>query len=32
MRVGYGSAVGVVLFLVCVTFALFYQRFMMRDE
>jgi hypothetical protein len=32
MRVGYGSAVGVVLFMVCVTFALFYQRFLMRDE
>ena len=32
MRVGYGSAVGVVLFFVCVTFALFYQRFLMRDE
>jgi raffinose/stachyose/melibiose transport system permease protein len=32
MRVGYGSAVGVVLFIVCVTFALFYQRYMMRDE
>jgi raffinose/stachyose/melibiose transport system permease protein len=32
MRVGYGSAVGVLLFFVCVTFALFYQRFMMRDE
>ncbi|WP_419757714.1 carbohydrate ABC transporter permease [Acidisoma sp.] len=32
MRVGYGSAVGVMLFLVCVTFALFYQRFLMRNE
>ena len=32
MRVGYGSAVGVVLFVICVTFALFYQRFMIRDE
>jgi raffinose/stachyose/melibiose transport system permease protein len=32
MRVGFGSAVGVVLFVVCVTFALFYQRFLMRDE
>ena len=32
MRVGYGSAVGVVLFIVCVTFALFYQRLLMRDE
>lgn len=32
MRVGYGSAVGVVLFVVCVTFALFYQRILMRDE
>ncbi|MCB8881461.1 sugar ABC transporter permease [Acidisoma cellulosilytica] len=32
MRVGYGSAVGVILFLVCVIFALFYQRILMRDE
>lgn len=32
MRVGYGSAVGVVLFLVCVIFALFYRRILMRDE
>jgi raffinose/stachyose/melibiose transport system permease protein len=32
MRVGYGSAVGVILFLVCVTFAVFYQRILMRDE
>jgi raffinose/stachyose/melibiose transport system permease protein len=32
MRVGFGSAVGVILFVVCVTFALGYQRFMARDE
>lgn len=32
MRVGFGSAVGVLLFLVCVSFALGYQRFMARDE
>jgi raffinose/stachyose/melibiose transport system permease protein len=32
MRVGYGSAVGVILFVVCVTFAIFYQRILMRDE
>ena len=32
MRVGFGSAVGVVLFIVCVGFALGYQRFMARDE
>lgn len=31
MRVGYGSAVGVILFLVCVIFSLFYQRILMRD-
>lgn len=32
MRVGFGSAIGVVLFVVCVGFALSYQRFMMHDE
>lgn len=32
MRVGFGSSVGVILFVVCVSFALFYQRFMVRDE
>jgi raffinose/stachyose/melibiose transport system permease protein len=32
MRVGFGSAVGVVLFLFCVTFALGYRRFFMRDD
>ncbi len=31
MRVGFGSAVGVVLFFICVTFAVFYQRFAPRD-
>jgi raffinose/stachyose/melibiose transport system permease protein len=32
MRVGFGSAVGVVLFLFCVTFAFGYKRFFMRDD
>src|SRR3954470_10289300 len=32
MRVGYGSAIGVILFLICVTFAFSYKRWFMRDE
>jgi raffinose/stachyose/melibiose transport system permease protein len=32
MRVGFGSAVGVILFGICVTFAFTYKRWMMRDE
>jgi len=32
MRVGFGSAVGVVLFLICVTFAFGYRRLIMRDD
>ncbi len=32
MRVGFGSAVGVVLFFICVTFAIGYQRMFMRDD
>jgi raffinose/stachyose/melibiose transport system permease protein len=32
MRVGFGSAVGVILFLICVTFAFTYQRLVLRDE
>jgi raffinose/stachyose/melibiose transport system permease protein len=32
MRVGYGSAVGVVLFVFCVTFAFGYRRLFMRDD
>ena len=32
MRVGYGSAIGVILFLICVTFAFTYKRWFMRDE
>ena len=32
MRVGFGSAVGVVLFIICVTFALGYRRLLMRDD
>jgi raffinose/stachyose/melibiose transport system permease protein len=32
MRVGFGSAVGVILFGICVTFAFTYKRWFMRDE
>jgi raffinose/stachyose/melibiose transport system permease protein len=32
MRVGFGSAVGVVLFAFCITFAFGYRRFFMRDD
>ena len=32
MRVGFGSAVGVVLFLICVTFAFGYRRIFMRHD
>ena len=32
MNIGFGSAVGVVLFLVCVTFTLVYRRFVMREH
>lgn len=32
MRVGFGSAVGVILFCICVTFAFSYKRWFMRDE
>ena len=32
MRVGFGSAVGVVLFCICVTFAFGYRRLVMRDD
>jgi raffinose/stachyose/melibiose transport system permease protein len=32
MRVGFGSSVGVVLFIICVTFAFTYRRILMRDE
>ena len=32
MRVGFGSAVGVILFLICATFAFTYKRWFMRDE
>jgi raffinose/stachyose/melibiose transport system permease protein len=32
MRVGFGSAVGVILFCICVTFAFTYKRWVMRDE
>jgi raffinose/stachyose/melibiose transport system permease protein len=31
MRVGFGSAIGVVLFAICVTFAFSYKRLAMRD-
>jgi len=32
MRVGFGSAVGVVLFCICVAFAFGYKRWFMRDD
>ena len=32
MRVGYGSAIGVILFVICVIFAFTYKRWLMRDE
>src|SRR5262249_25302961 len=32
MRVGFGSAVGVIVFVVCVVFAFSYQRWVLRDE
>ena len=32
MRVGFGSAVGVILFVICVTFAFSYKKWFMRDE
>jgi raffinose/stachyose/melibiose transport system permease protein len=32
MRVGFGSAVGVILFCICVSFAFTYKRWMMRDD
>ena len=32
MRFGYSSAIGIVLFVICVTFAFGYQRLFMRDD
>ncbi len=32
MRIGYGSAIGVILFVICATFAVTYKRWFMRDE
>jgi raffinose/stachyose/melibiose transport system permease protein len=32
MRVGYGSAIGVILFVICVSFAFTYKRWFMRNE
>jgi raffinose/stachyose/melibiose transport system permease protein len=32
MRIGYGSAIGVVLFVLCVAFAVGYKRKVMRDD
>jgi raffinose/stachyose/melibiose transport system permease protein len=32
MRVGFGSAIGVILFAICVIFAITYKRWFMRDE
>ncbi len=31
-RIGFGSAIGVVLFVLCVAFAVFYKRKVMRDD
>jgi raffinose/stachyose/melibiose transport system permease protein len=32
MQIGFGSAVGVVLFVICVTFAFGYKRLLMRHD
>ena len=32
MRVGYGSAVGVTIFVICVVVAVVYKRLFMRDD
>jgi raffinose/stachyose/melibiose transport system permease protein len=32
MNIGFGSAVGVVLFVLCIGFTLIYRRFVLRDE
>jgi raffinose/stachyose/melibiose transport system permease protein len=32
MRVGFGSAVGVLLFILCATVAFGYKRLLMRDD
>jgi raffinose/stachyose/melibiose transport system permease protein len=32
MRVGYGSAVGVILFIICVLVMIFYKRLFMRES
>jgi raffinose/stachyose/melibiose transport system permease protein len=32
MKVGFGSAVGVVLFVVCATVAFGYKRLLMKDD
>ena len=32
MQIGYGSAVGVVLFVICVVFAFSYKRVAMRND
>jgi raffinose/stachyose/melibiose transport system permease protein len=31
-ELGYGSAVGVIMFLICLVFALMYQRFVMSKD
>jgi raffinose/stachyose/melibiose transport system permease protein len=31
-RIGYGSAIGVVLFLICVAFSFSYKKWILRDE
>jgi raffinose/stachyose/melibiose transport system permease protein len=32
MRVGFGSAVGVILFIICVLVMVFYKRLFMRES
>jgi raffinose/stachyose/melibiose transport system permease protein len=32
MQIGFGSAVGVVVFIICVAFAFGYKRWLMKDE
>jgi raffinose/stachyose/melibiose transport system permease protein len=32
MQIGFGSSIGVVIFLICVGFAFFYKRLVMRND
>jgi ABC-type sugar transport system permease subunit len=32
MNIGFGSAVGVVLFILCIGFTLIYRRYVLRDR